>query len=131
MVTLHILQLLQNNGLGTIDQDLFWEKLPLGGKGVAIYSRGGPVTYGRRSAGQNFDLYSRGASDLHGADKLEKIWEFFADVYTACDLPLTAKSTKLYTNARIVPTGNVENLGADENDRIIFRLSAQVIYQKN
>lgn len=131
MVTLHILQLLQDRGFGTIGTDLFWEKLPLKKNGVAIYSRGGPVNYGRRSAGQNFDLYSRGSSDLKGADKLEKIWQFFTDEYTACTLPLTSKSVKVYSKARFIPTNNVQNLGIDENDRVIFVLSVQVIYQKN
>lgn len=131
MVTLHILQLLQDNGFGTIDTDLFWEKLPLGKSGVAIISRGGPVTYGRRNIGQNFDLYSRGTTDLLGAHKLEKIQEFFADNYPTCDLPVTPKSNKQYKKVRIMPREVVTNLGQDENDRVIFVTSAQVIYQKN
>lgn len=131
MVTLHILQLLQDNGFGTIDTDLFWEKLPLNKAGVAIYSRGGAVTYGKRKIGQNFDLYSRGTSDLRGADKLEKIQEFFAEEYTVCTLPTTAKSLKEYKKCRIVPTSTVQNQGIDENDRVIFVTSAQIIYEKD
>ena len=34
MITLNLLQLLENNGFGTIDENLFWEKLTLGEEGV-------------------------------------------------------------------------------------------------
>lgn len=130
MVTLHILQLLADNGFGAIsgaNRTLFYEKLPLDKKGVAIFSRGTPLSRGSRDA-QSFDLYSRGESDLLGADKLEKIKEWFDNNFTLCDLPLTAKSNKLYKNATIEVISNVENLGLDENDRVIFRLAAVVNY---
>lgn len=133
MVTLHILQLLEDEGFGTIDaieNGLYWEKMPLNGKGVGIYSRGTELRRGLRTS-QAFDLYSRGTSDLLGADKLEKIKEFFDSTYgTLCDLPVTAKSNKLYTKVKIENTSNVDNLGLDENNRIVFRLSAEVTYSK-
>jgi hypothetical protein len=132
MVTLHIAQLLEDEGFGTIDANtngLYWEKLPLGKQGVGIMSRGIPLSRGTRNI-QAFDLYSRGSSDLQGADKLEKIKEFIDDTYVVCNLPTTPKSTKLYSNASLEVTGNIENIGLDENDRIIFRLAAEVIYNK-
>lgn len=127
MITLHILQLLQNEGFGTLETDLFWEKLPLNKNGVAIYSRGGSLNR-QTSKVQPFDLYSRGTNDLLGADKLEKIWEYFTKL-TICDLPTTAKSNKIYRNVRFTPS-SIENLGQDETDRLVFRLSAEVIYTK-
>jgi len=132
MITLHIIQLLQNEGFGTIDapvNGLFWEKLPLNSTGVAIFSRGTELGRGLRSS-QAFDLYSRGTSDLRGADNLEKIMEYIEGNFVQCDLPLTAKSNKQYKKATIVMTSNVENLGLDENDRLIFRISAEVNYNK-
>lgn len=133
MVALHLLQYLKDNGFGTaIDTDLFYEKLPLDKNGVAIFSRGGPRAYGRRSAVQRFDLYSRGTSDLTGADKLDKIATFFQDSYDeTCELPtVPGVSNRQYSKARITEIDNVENIGLDENDRVIFRLGAQVIYEK-
>jgi hypothetical protein len=126
-----MLQKLEDDGFGTIDTDLFWEKLPLGKHGVAIFARGGELVAGRNRAVQIFDLYSRGTSDLLGADKLEKIWQFMIENYVICDLPIVpGKSNKQYISVQVTPTGNVENLGMDENDRVIFRLAAQVRYKK-
>ena len=133
MITLHLLEYLKENGYGSaIDTDLFFEKLPLGKTGVAIFSRGGERTYGRRRAEQQFDLYSRGSNDLTGYDKLEKIATFFTDQYDElCNLPVVPGiSNRQYNKVRITTIDNVENLGLDENDRVIYRLGATVIYEK-
>lgn len=132
MVTLHILQYLQENNFGTRDESLFFEKLPLGKTGVAIFSRGGEKTYGRRSASQRFDLYSRGSDDMTGMDILDKISTFFSDNYDElCTLPtIPGLSNRQYTKARITGIGNVENLGLDENDRVVYRLGCEIIYAK-
>lgn len=139
MITLHILQLLENNGCGTIAwegnetaTDLLWhEILPVGKSGVFIVSRGTPLGRGQRIT-QSFDLYARGTDDLEGAHRLEDILDFFeAECYPVCDLPdVPGYSTREYTNAVIVPTSNIENTGQDETDRTIFVVSANVIYQK-
>ena len=134
MVTYHLLEYLRENGFGTaIDTDLFFEKVPLDKTGVAIFSRGGTRAYGRRKEVQRFDLYSRGTSDLSGADKLDKIATFFQDTYdTLCTLPtIEGKSNRRYEKARITEIGDIENIGQDDSDRVIFRLSAQIIYQKS
>lgn len=132
MVTLHILQYLQDNGFGTRDENLFFEKLPLDAVGVAIFSRGGEKTYGRRRAVQRFDLYSRGVDDMTGMDVLDKISTFFSDNFDdLCNLPtIPGVSNRQYQKARITGIGNVENLGLDENDRVIYRLGCEIIYAK-
>jgi hypothetical protein len=133
MVTLHILEYLKDNSFGTaLDTDLFFEKLPLDKNGVGIFSRGGEAAYGRRRAVQRFDLYSRGSSDLLGYDKLDKIRTFFSDNYDElCELPtITGVSNRVYKKARITAIDNIENIGNDESDRVIFRLAAQIIYEK-
>lgn len=132
MVTLHILQLLQDNGFGTIDalaDGLYFETLPLNGRGVAIFSRGTSLRRGQRTQ-QSFDLYSRGTDNLNGAEKLEQIKEYFDNNFVQCTLPTTELSSNLYTRASIEVVSNVENLGLDETDRIIFRLSAVITYNK-
>lgn len=40
------------------------------------------------------------------------------------------KSNKVYKNAAIIMTSNIENIGLDEMDRVIFRVAAQIIYNK-
>lgn len=133
MITLHILEYLKDNGFGTaIDTDLFFEKLPLDKQGVAIFSRGGEATYGRRRAVQRFDLYSRGSSDLTGYHKLDEIRTFFSDNYdNLCELPtVPGVSNRVYQKARITAIDNIENLGLDDGDRVIYRLGAEIIYEK-
>ena len=131
MITLHILQLLADNGFGTMNQDLFWEKLPLDKNGVAIMSRGGVITGARSRNTLAFDLYCRGKNDLLSADRLERIRKLLIDEYPVCDLPtVSGKSNKQYKNVRFVLISNVENLGLDETDRLLWRLSCEVIYNK-
>jgi hypothetical protein len=130
MITLHIAQLLDEQGFGTIDTDLFWEKLPIDIDGIYIISRGGEA-YRNRRLNQNFDIYSRHANDLLGADKLEKIWEYITDDGIVCDLPIVpGVSNKEYKRVRIIPISNLENLGEDEAGRKIWRWSYTVNYIK-
>lgn len=134
MITLHLLEYLKDNAFGTeIDTDLFFEKLPLDKIGVAIFSRGGEATYGRRRCVQRFDLYSRGSSDLTGYNILDNIKTFFSDNYDElCTLPqVEGISNRVYKKARITAIDNIENLGLDENDRVIYRLGAEIIYEKS
>jgi hypothetical protein len=132
MITLHVLQYLADNGFGTIDTDLFFEKLPLAQKGIAIFSRGGTQAFGRRTAAQTFDLYFRGTSDVAGSETAEAVKLFLADSYgQTCDLPeVPAVSDRQYKKVRFVLIGNIENIGMDENGRVMYRLAAQVIYSK-
>lgn len=128
MITLHLLQQLEADGFGTIDQSLFWDKLPMQTEGVYIVDRGSPYVRGTRLT-QAFDLYSRGSNDLIGADNLEKILEWMLDNYVTCDLPLVPEfSNKEYKNCMILPTSNVENVGQDETDRLVWRVSGQISY---
>lgn len=136
MITLHILQLLADNDFGTMQQDLFWEKFPLtvgsnsdGANGVSIMSRGGVIT-SRSQARQAFDLYCRAKNDLRAADRLERIRHFLLS-NNPCELPaVEGKSVKTYKSVRFTVVSNVENLGLDETDRLLFRLSCEVIYIK-
>lgn len=132
MVTLHLLEYLAQNGFGTLDTDLFFGKVPLDKTGVAIFPRGGETAYGRGRSLQRFDLYSRGVTDIQSAYKLEQIRLFFSDTYDElCDLPtITGVSNIVYKKARITEIDNIETIGLDDSDRLIFRLGAQVIYEK-
>lgn len=132
MVTLHLLKYLEDNGFGDIDKDLFLEMLPYDKDGIAIYSRGGERVYGRGHSVQNFDIYCAYKSTTVGYDKLEKIALFLSDDYdNLCMLPIIpGVSEREYKNARIVTIDNIENIGSDDNKRIVFRLSATIIYER-
>lgn len=130
MITLHFAQLLENEGFGTLDTDIFWEKLPIDIDGIFVISRGGTSFINNRAT-QAFDIYSRHANALLGADKLEKIWEFVTEDGVVCDLPpIPNVSHKEYKRVRIIPQSNLENLGEDEAGRKIWRWSYQLNYIK-
>jgi len=135
MVTLHILQLLEDNGFGTIDTDLFYEDAPLDNSGVPkqgvwIVTRGSEVN--RLNVGnQNFDIYSRYTNKLTGAVKLENILTFLKEAYDdVCTLPTVAPySLTEYYDVIIEPTSGVENAGTDEQDKVVRVISGNVKYK--
>lgn len=135
MITLHLLEYLRLQGFGTgIDNDLFFEKMPLGKIGLAIYSVGGPVASGRSTASQQFEITARGDSDLDGAERLENVISHFSHHFDMCTLPVVGRediaSNRIYTKCRIVDIGNILNVGWDANDRVIYKFTARIIYSK-
>lgn len=135
MITLHILQLLEDNGFGTIDTDLFYEEVPLDThgnpkQGVWIVTRGSEVN--RVDVGnQNFDIYSRYTNKLTGAIKLESILTFLQESYgDVCTLPtVPPHSLTEYYSVRITPTSGVENVGIDDQDKVVRVISGNVKYK--
>ena len=136
MITLHILKLLEDNGFGTIDTDLFYEEAPLDAKGVPkqgvwIVTRGSEVS--RVDIGnQDFDIYSRYTNKLTGAVKLENILSFLKESYgDVCTLPtVPPHSMTQYYNVRITPTSGVENVGTDDQDKVVRVISGNVKFNK-
>jgi hypothetical protein len=129
MITLHILKLLEDNGFGTIDTDLFFEKLTLDKTGLYIASRGTALIRGSRRV-QAFNIYARSDNDIDGIRKLADVQQFFEDsTEEHCTLPpVPPISEREYTNVTIEPISSIENVGLDANNRIIYVLTAQVIY---
>jgi hypothetical protein len=133
MITLHVLQYLSDNGFGTIDTDLFFEKLPLGVNGIAIFARGGRQEYGRNTIAQAFDLYVRGKSDVLGMSICEDLRTLFSDSYgKMCTLPIVEDiSERVYKNVQFLEITNIENIGVDENERVVYRLGVTVNYRRH
>lgn len=136
MIALHILKLLEDEGFGTIDTDLFFEEAPLDStgkpkQGVWIVERGTDVNRFNYQT-QNFDIYSRYTNKITGYKKLEAILEYLQEAYgEVCELPTVPPySTTLYTNVRITPQSSVENAGVDENGKVVRVVSGTVQYSK-
>ena len=136
MIALHILQLLEDEGFGTIDTDLFFEEAPLDStgkpkQGVWIVERGATVTRFNHQT-QNFDIYSRYTNKLTGYQKLEAILDYLQEAYgDVCTLPAVPPySSTVYENVRITPTSSVENVGVDENNKIVRVISGTVTYER-
>lgn len=128
MVTLSLLKYLENNGFGTIDQDLFWEKMSIDDDGVYISDLGGNNTRdGRPSI--SYQLYSRGENDVEAYQKLQSIAEFLNDSFAVCQLPAAPPTTDYgYDNVTILPVSSITNIGEDINGRIIYSITGQLYY---
>lgn len=136
MISLHLLKLLEDEGFGTIDTDLFWEEAALDSSGeprngVWIVTRGSSIDRFNVSV-QAFDIYSRYTNKLTGAQKLEQILEFLGDAYgTVCDLPAVPPySNRTYKNCTITPTSSVENAGTDANNKVVRVISGEIRYER-
>ena len=136
MITLSILKQLEIDGFGTIDTDLFFEEAPLDAKGLPkqglwIVSRGSVISRLDTEI-QAFDIYSRYSNKITGATKLYAVLEYLKDAYgDVCDLPAVPPYTEdTYTNVRLMPTSGVENVGTDENGKIVRVISGEVYYNK-
>lgn len=136
MISLHILKLLEDHGFGTIDTDLFFENIPVDQQGVAqegvwIVERGGPASrFDTRT--QAFDIYSRYNKKTLGYQKLDSILSFLQEAYgEVCNLPSVPPYSDIeYTNVRLIPTSNVENVGTDENNKIVRVISGEITYER-
>lgn len=128
VLTLSLLKYLSDNGFGTIDQDLFWEKLGLGKNGLYITDVGDAQERGARKS-TTYELYSRGDSDLDGYTKLQAVAEFLRKSYGVCDLPAVPPYTdEGFTNVSILPPSTISSMGEDGNGRIIYSITGRVYY---
>lgn len=127
MITLNLLKLLENNNLGTIDKDLFWEKLTLGKIGVYVSSLGATNERGSRRT-QTFELYSRGNSDVAGYRRLKDIVDFLNASYSVCTLPAVDNISEPIKNITIMPMSSIVNGGLDDNGRIIWTATGTIYY---
>ncbi|NCU40853.1 hypothetical protein EOL73_03800 [Candidatus Saccharibacteria bacterium] len=137
MITLHIAKWLEEQGFGTLDTDIFWEVAPLGsdGKpknGIWVVSRGSSVSRLNTTI-QAFDIYSRYTNKITGSQKLEAILERIKSAYgDTCELPtVPPHSLTQYTQVMLTPVSGVENVGTDEQDKVVRVISGEVRYTIN
>jgi hypothetical protein len=134
MVTLNIAKWLEQEGFGTLDSDIFWEEVPIDSSskpidGIWVVTRGSALNRFNTTT-QQFDVYSRYANKITGALKLEQILERIKEAYgDTCELPTVPPySITLYDNVRLRPVSGIENVGSDEQDKIVRVISAEVQY---
>lgn len=131
MITLSFLKLLQDNGFGTIDTDLFFQKLTLDTKGLYIADIGDPVARHSRDT-QSYELYARGNTDIDGYKKLKEVRKFLINNYsTICELPpVPPITTEVYTNVELSKPSTITNVGLDANNRIIYSMTGTIIFKE-
>ena len=131
MITLSFLKLLENEGFGTIDVDLFSQKLTLDKKGIYIADIGDPVSKGSRDT-QSYELLARGTNDVDGHQKLTEIRKFLIHNLSNCELPAVPPiTTEGYTNVGLSKPSTITNVGLDGNNRIIYSMTGTIIYKEN
>lgn len=128
IITLSILQLLADNGFGTVDEDLFWEKLGIGKEGIYITDVGDTQARGVRYS-TTFELYSRGSSDLDGYQRLQKVVDFLNESSSVCSLPAVPPYTDIgFSNVQIMPPSTIGSIGEDGNGRVIYSITGKIYY---
>jgi hypothetical protein len=131
MITLSFLKLLEDNGFGTIDTDLFFQKLTLDKAGVYITDIGEPVARNSRDT-QSYELLVRGVTDVAGYKKLKDIRKFIINNYSyICELPpVPPITTEEYTNVELSKPSTITNVGLDATKRVIYSMTGTIIYKE-
>lgn len=131
MITLSLLKFIENNGLGVIDQNLFWQKLTLDKVGIYIADIGQTKERGGRNIVQ-FELYSRGSNDVDGYKRLQAILDLLNNNYVVCNLPSVQNGsqtiTEGFSNVTIMPPSSISNYGLDSQGRIIYSATGTLYY---
>lgn len=131
MITLSLLKFIENNGLGVIDQNLFWQKLTLDKVGIYIADIGQTKERGGRNVVQ-FELYSRGSDDVDGYKRLQAVLDLLNNNYVVCALPSVQSGsqtiTEGFSNVTIMPPSSISNYGLDSQGRIIYSATGTLYY---
>jgi hypothetical protein len=131
MITLSFLKLLEDEGFGTIDTDLFFQKLTLDKNGVYISDIGDPASKGSRDT-QSYELLARAKNDVDGYKKLNEIRKFLIQNYSnICELPDVPPITdEGYTNVELSRPSTITNVGLDAQNRIIYSMTGTIIFKE-
>lgn len=130
MISLSLLKLLENEGFGTIDTDMFFQKLTLDKKGLYIADVGTANEKGLRET-QGYELLARGNSDVDGYKLLRDIRKFIKEEgESVCELPAVPPvTTKNYKGVRLGRPSSITNVGLDAQNRIIYSITGTITYQ--
>ncbi len=140
MIALHFLQYLHDNGFGVIQDDLWYGQLPLGdqyssgSEDIAVIEVGGQLTK-KGICRQELEIWGRACNGKWPlmAKRLASIIEFIKN--ECCpELPPIANGCCIepahtYNYVFIKPISNVENLGVDEENNMLYRVRVEIDYK--
>lgn len=131
IVTLSLLKFLENNGLGKIDENLFWQKLGLGLDGLYIADLGASQSrFSHHST--TYEIYSRHKDDFVAYKQLLEVANLLCNSYSVCNLPAVPPFTdEGFTQVTIMLPSTISNNGQDSNGRIIYSITGQIFYEDN
>lgn len=128
MITLSLLKYMEENGLGVIDKDLFFQKLTLDKIGIYIADLGEAIPRGSRRR-QSFEIYARGKNDVDGYKRIKAVIELLNNSYGVCILPSVPPIVdEPYNNVQIMPMSSITNAGLDATGRIIYTANGTIYY---
>ena len=128
MITIALLQFLEDNHIGTIDTDMFWQNIGLDAEGLYIVNIGQAQNRGSRRV-QRYEIYVRNKSKLAGLKLLESVIELINNSYDVCSLPaVPSAEVPAYNNITLMPLSTPTRVGEDANGRIIWSTSGNIIY---
>lgn len=131
MVTLSLAKLLEDEGFGKIDVDIFYQKLTLDKTGIYIADVGDVV--GRHSRdSQGYEILSRGVTDVQGLQILQRIRKFLVNQYqNVCELPAVPPiTTESYQGVHLTKPSTITNVGLDAQNRVIYSITGSILYKE-
>lgn len=131
MITLSLAKHLENEGFGTLDIDIMYQKLTLDRKGIFISDIGETVgRHGRDS--QGYEILSRGTTDVSGYKILQDIRKYLINNYQdICELPAVPPiTTESYTNVHLTKPSSITNVGLDAQNRVIYSITGSILYKE-
>lgn len=130
MITIALLKFLEDNGIGTIGETLFWQNFDVDDYGLYIVNIGqSQARESRRN--QRYEIYARSKNDdkLGSLKLLESVIELVNNSYGICTLPgLPTEGVPSYENVTLMPLSTPTRVGIDANGRIIWSTSGNIIY---
>ena len=130
MITIAILKFLEDNGIGTIGENLFWQNFDTDDYGLYIVNIGQAQARGSRRV-QRYELYARSQNDdkLGSLKLLERVIELINNSYNVCTLPgIPEEGVPDYENVTLMPLSTPTRVGIDTNGRVIWSTAGNIIY---
>ncbi len=133
MILLSLLQHFENEGLGTIDDDLCWGKMGLDHDGIYIAELGGSQNRGTRR-NMSYQIFSRGANDVQAYKRLETIRQLLVEAYgEVCELPAVVDQDGVeisegFNNVLIATPSTISNDGLDAQGRTMYSIIGTIYY---
>lgn len=140
MIALHFMQYLSDNGFGTIQSDIWYGILPVGdryqpeGDEIAVIEVGGEVRK-KGNCKQELEIWGRGCNGrwIQMAKKLHAIIELLKEDCCPTLPPIVSgcctDDGHIYNYVFIRPIGNVENLGTDSENNMLYRIRVEITYK--
>jgi len=128
----NIVKYLEDNGLGIINDDLFYTHIPYRKEGISLIERGGSVN-SKVVSSQNIDVYAIYNNGNFARIRLNEFMKFFCSQTCICYLPPyidcnTCEYPEYEGSVSLTLLSPLESLGKNENNNFVFRFTINAKY---